>query len=222
MIVGAVEAAGEIEGDVLVAAAVVDALSVLVLQLESLTAKVHLAESFTRADETFVGLALEADGGALGGERLSVAAADETDGKGVVAGWGEMVVAEGDRFPLVAIGIEGDVGEGLWSWQQIAPGVETWCAEVYGASFCPLVVDDVGTVEVEGCLVHSHLKHLVAVGHLVAGHGDEQAEDVGAVGAYHEGVGLLRDFCVRSHVGLMLLPLKSDVDEDVAIALSHA
>ena len=75
MIETAVHPAAHKERNVLIATTVVDTLSVLILQLESLSAKVHLAEAFARAHEALVGRAFEGDGGSLVVCRI---AADET------------------------------------------------------------------------------------------------------------------------------------------------
>ena len=56
---------GEIEGDVLIASAVVDTLSVLVLQLEGLPAEVHLAETFACTHKALVCLTMERNGSTL-------------------------------------------------------------------------------------------------------------------------------------------------------------
>ena len=59
MIEHSIDSAGEIERDILVATAVVHALSVLVLKLERLTGQVHLAEPFARSGKALVVLAFE-------------------------------------------------------------------------------------------------------------------------------------------------------------------
>ena len=112
MIETAVHAAAHIKGDVLIAAAVVHALSVLVLQLERLPAQVHLAETLARAHKALVRLASETDGGALGhrGRGFVLAYRTEAQGQGVIAGRREMVVAQGNALRLVAVGVEGDEG----------------------------------------------------------------------------------------------------------------
>ena len=65
MVETAIHPAGKVEGDVLIATTVVDTLSVLVLQLEGLSAEVYLTEALTSTHEAFVGLTFEADGGSL-------------------------------------------------------------------------------------------------------------------------------------------------------------
>ena len=65
MIETAVHATAEVERNVLIATAVVDTLAVLVLQLEGLSAEVHLAETFACSCKALVGGTLETDGGAL-------------------------------------------------------------------------------------------------------------------------------------------------------------
>ena len=59
---GSIHTTREVEGDVLIAATVVDALSVLVLQLEGLSAEVHLAEALASTHKTLVWSAFKADG----------------------------------------------------------------------------------------------------------------------------------------------------------------
>ena len=107
MIETAVHPAAHKERNVLIATTVVDTLSVLVLQLESLSAEVHLAKAFTRAHKALVGCAFEGDGGSLVVCRI---AADETEGECIVAGRREMVVAERNALGLIAIGIKRDEG----------------------------------------------------------------------------------------------------------------
>ena len=75
MIETSIHPTAHIERNVLIATTVVDTLSVLILQLESLSAKVHLAKALTRAHEALVGRAFEGDGGSLVVCRI---AADET------------------------------------------------------------------------------------------------------------------------------------------------
>ena len=65
MIETAIHPATHIEWDVLIATAIVDTLSVLVLQLEGLPAEIHLAESLTCSHEALIGFALKADGGSF-------------------------------------------------------------------------------------------------------------------------------------------------------------
>ena len=65
MVETAVHATAEVERNVLIATAVVDTLAVLVLQLEGLSAEVHLAETFACSHKALVGGTLETDGGAL-------------------------------------------------------------------------------------------------------------------------------------------------------------
>ena len=65
MIETAVHSTAHIERNVLIATTVVDTLSVLVLQLESLSAEVHFAEAFTSAYEALVGSAFEGNRGSL-------------------------------------------------------------------------------------------------------------------------------------------------------------
>ena len=84
MVETAIHPAAHIERNVLVAAAVVDTLPVLVLQLEGLSAQIHLAEALTRTDKAFVRFTAEADGGALRcRDRTS---GYEAQGEGIVAG----------------------------------------------------------------------------------------------------------------------------------------
>ena len=145
MIETSVHATGEIERDVLVAAAVVDTLSVLVLQLERLSAEVHLAEAFARADKALVRLAAERDGGALGSVCCRSTATYKTKGQGIVARRREVVVTEGDGFLLITVRIEGDVGGGLRRWQQVAPVVQLRNTEVDGAHLLPVGGNDIAT-----------------------------------------------------------------------------
>ena len=84
-VVGGVEestihSAGEIEGDVLIATAVVHALPILILQLEGLPAEVHFAETLPCADKVFVGVTAERYSGAL-----SLWCRDEPQGQGIIA-----------------------------------------------------------------------------------------------------------------------------------------
>ena len=140
MIETAVHPAAHKERNVLIATTVVDTLSVLVLQLESLSAEVHLAKAFTRAHEALVGSAFEGDGGALVVCRIAV---DETEGECIVAGRREVVVAKRNALGLVAIRIEGDEGRRLRRRQEVAPRVELGGAEVDGGQLFAIGCDQV-------------------------------------------------------------------------------
>ena len=75
MVETTVHPAAHKERNVLIATTVVDTLSVLILQLESLSAEVHLAKALAGANKALVGSAFEGDGGSLVVCRI---AADET------------------------------------------------------------------------------------------------------------------------------------------------
>ena len=181
MVETAIQATAHIERDVLIATTVVDTLSVLVLQLEGLSAKVHLTEALARAHEALVGSAFKTDGGALVVCRI---ATYETQGQGIIAGRREVVVAQGNASRLVTIGIKGDEGGGLRGRQQVAPLVKLGSAEVDSGHLHTVGCNDVVACGIltknKGLALHllRHHQHVVSLHHLVATHGGKQAEDV--------------------------------------------
>ena len=181
----AIHATAHIERDILIAAAVVDTLSVLVLQLEGLSAEVHLAEALSCAREALVGSALEADGCALCCRGRT--SAYETKWKGIVAGRREVVVAQGNAFSLVTIEIEGDEWGGLRGRQQVAPMVQLGSAEVDSRHLLAISSDEIVACRTfmhgatrKGQALHfwRELQHVVGLRHLVATHGGKQSENV--------------------------------------------
>ena len=107
--------------DVLVGAAVVHALSVLVFQIERLSAEVHFLKPLAGAAETFVGLAGK---GEKTGRRCG-AILYQTNGKGIVARRGEVVVgSKGYFLALVTFWVETDIDGRLRSGLQVAPMVD--------------------------------------------------------------------------------------------------
>ena len=180
----AIHAARHVERDVLVAAAVVHALSVLVLQLEGLAAEVHLPEPLSSARETFIGRALETDGGALGHGRGGVAGGHEPDRQCVVTGRRKVVIAQRDGLAGVAIGIEREEGCRLGWGQQVAPMLlDGWLWGERSAQRAAGIHNAV-VLKMEGHLSHMPVHHLVVVRHPVVVHGDEQAQDTVLIASY--------------------------------------
>ena len=217
----AIHAARQIERDVLVAAAVVHALSVLVLQLEGLAAEVHLPEPLSGACETFVGGALETDGGTLGCSRGGVAGGHEPDRQCVVTGRREMVVAQRDGLAGVAIGIEREEGCRLGWGKQVAPVLlDGWLRGERSAQGAAGIHNAV-VLKMEGHLSHMPVHHLVVVRHPVAVHGDEQAQDIVLIASYPKGMDAWCHGGVGCHVVLFQLFLERHGDKDVAVVLFH-
>ena len=222
-----------IERNILIAATVVDTLTVLVLQLEGLTAEVHLPEAFAGAHEALVGVALEADGGTLccRGRPLAY----ETKGQRVVAGRREVVVAECYGLVFIAVGEEGDEGCRLWVWQEVAPVVDDGIREVDGGKLLAVCRDDIAAYRTlrertdgqrQALDFFCHHQHVVSLEHGVdgrtvdrRGHRGEDAEDVGLIGADDEVVALLSSLCVGRHVFLTQLFLIRNGDDDVTVFL---
>ena len=142
-----------------------------------------------------------------------------------------MVVAKRNGLRGVAVGVEADEGSWLRGRQQVAPMVKHGCREVYAGNQCPVCCDQVAAYRTCGQGAYrewaafdfgSHLQHVVAFGHHVAGHGREQTHDVRLVGTDDKVERLLWRVCVGSHVFLVLLPLVGDGDDDVAVSLFYA
>ena len=126
MIEHAILAAGEVERDILVATTIVDALSVLVLELEGMSRKVHLGETLARADKAFVGKTFETH---RSSSRLATTL-DKCQGKGIITRRREMIVGReidtlgspfGNILALGTFGIELQVEGRLRSRLQVAP-----------------------------------------------------------------------------------------------------
>ena len=130
VIENAVHSAANIERNILVATAVVHALSVLILQLEGAAAQIHLCKSLACSAETLVGLTLER-------ERYGIVLAlalYQRQRKGIVSRRREMVVGtQSHALALrssVALGIYSDVYRALRLWKQIAPVFEHGLATI--------------------------------------------------------------------------------------------
>ena len=84
-----------------------------------------------------------------------------------------MVVAQSNTLMLVTVGIERDEWGWLWGWQQIAPLVKLWFADIDGSHLLAVIGDDIATFIAKGKAFHflGHLQHVVSLLHLVANHG---------------------------------------------------
>ena len=60
-----IEATRKIERNILITAAIIDSLTILILQLERLSAQVEFSETLSRSDEAFVGGTAETHSGTL-------------------------------------------------------------------------------------------------------------------------------------------------------------
>ena len=121
MIETAIHAAGDIERYVLVGATVVHALSVLVLQIERMSAEIHFLETFASTAEAFVGAAGKRE---QANRRLGLVL-NKTDGEGIIAWRGEMVVGgQGNLLMGITFWVEADIYGRLRSRLQVAPMVD--------------------------------------------------------------------------------------------------
>ena len=220
----AIHPAGEIEGDILIGSAVVDTLSVLILQIEGLSAEIHLCKSLTRACKALVCLALERQGGTVdGGACFAIA-----QGQGIVAGGREVIVGSQSHLTL-AIRIEAQVEGFLRVGQQGAPAVQGRLLHVDEGTHPSRLVGDAPPrfylLHTEGHLLHplTVLQHLVAVGgHCCRGtEGGKHTDNLGSILPDNHRIDLSLCRGVGGHIVRVLLFLKGHGDPYITLVLRY-
>ena len=220
MVEDTIEAAREVEGDILVGTAVVHALTILVLEVEGVAREVHLRKALTRTGKALVVLTLEREGGAIHlALRLAVG-----QRQGIVARGREVVVGrEAHGLLLHTVGVDRQVDRWLRSRLQVAPEVDHGLLQVQLAAELSVCVVElphiVGQGGREGQLFDRGgiREHLAFVARRLTFGREEEAHDLLAIGAQDERVADLLTLCVGCHVGRLELLLEGHRNMNVAL-----
>ena len=216
---------GKIERYILIGSAVVHALSVLILQIEGLSAEVHLCKAFAGTGKAFVGLALKRKGGTVN----YIACFAIAQGERIIAGRREMVVGSQPHLAL-AVGIEAQIEGLLRVGKQGAPTVQRRLLHIDEGTHHPLFIGDAPPLlhlfHMQGHPFHPFtiLQHLVAVGgqHAFgAVEGHKHTDYLGLILADHQRMLFKFGRDIGRHIVGILLFLKGNGHPYIAIMFRY-